>query len=473
MRVVDGPGVLLRLQRLRDALRLGVHVLILEALAFPVHVQETVAGRAEVEVHDGRVRLGLLHGGTRPDGLLVHVAGVAVGRVVEAAVHGVGGHGRVVLEHLVVGCVVARSNDNRFRVDLHVLVLAGGNDGAGHRAVAIADEALALRAPTDLAAQVGDRLVQSRHEHRVAVHVAHARTLVEREVDGFLVLVGLVEDVRDRVLGVIGALVVAVPQKRFEVFLGGQVVQPVEARTALARELPQQRLLHAALRPVDPTSHDVVVVRLLQQTLVHQALLHLGVETGDVHAARDHRLGVLVDGDDLLRAFFQRGDGGAAAAQTRADDEHVAVLGVRDLVGGDGFGRDLPAVHAGHVGAGRGAAFGDRHAARRSARRTLRRRLGRIAAALRSAPRQPGNRRARERGAAQTQERTTRKTLLLLFLHEYSLLRCLPAAPCRRVAPTVRPTLQVIIPLAGGTSPPPPDFPLPGGCLFAQARRKG
>ena len=240
----------------------------------------------------------------------------------------------------------------------------------------------------------------------------------------------------------------------------------------LCANSPQQRLLHAALRPVDPAAHDVVVVRLFKQALVHQALLHLRVEARDMHAARDHRLGVLVDGDDLLRALFQRGDGGTAAAQARADDEHVAVLGVRDLVGGNGFGRDLPAVHAGHVGTGRGAAFGDRHAARRSARCTLRRRLGRIAAALRSAPRQPGNRRPRERGAAQAQERTTRKTLLLLFLHD-SLLRCLPSAPCRRVVPTVRPTFQVIIPLTGGTSPPPPDFPLPGGCLFAQARRKG
>ena len=231
-------------------------------------------------------------------------------------------------------------------------------------------------------------------------------------------MVGLVEDVRDRVLGVVGTLVVAVPQQRLESLLGGQVVQPVEACAALVRELPQQRLLHAALRPVDPAAHDVVVVGLLDEALVHETLLHLRVEAGDVHAARDHRLGVLVDGDDLLRALLERGDGGAAAAEARAHDEHVAVLGVRDLVRGDVLGRDLPAVHAGHVGTGRSAAVGHGHAARRAIRRARRRGLARVGGTLRRAARQPGDGRTRERGAAQTQERSTRKALLLLFLHE-------------------------------------------------------
>ena len=54
-----------------------------------------------------------------------------------------------------------------------------------------------------------------------------------------------------------------------------------------------------------------------------------------------------------------------------------------------------------------------------------------------------------------------------------SLLRCLLAAPCCRVAPTIRPTSQVIIPSTGGTSPPLPDFPLPGGCFSHGRRGKG
>ena len=51
-------------------------------------------------------------------------------------------------------------------------------------------------------------------------------------------------------------------------------------------------------------------------------------------------------------------------------------------------------------------------------RRARRRGLARVGGTLRRAARQPGNGRTRERGAAQTQERSTRKALLLLFLHE-------------------------------------------------------
>ena len=224
-------------------------------------------------------------------------------------------------------------------------------------------------------------------------------------------------------------------------------------------------------------SNDVVVVGLLHEALAGQLLLDLGVEAGDVHAARHHGLGVLVDGDDL-RALLERRDGGAAAREARAYDEHVALLRALDLVLGDGLGRYLPAVLAGHVGAGRGAALRHRDAAlaaRGGVGLGVGLRLGRAAG-------HAGHGRTGERRAAQAQERATRQALLphaLLFLHENpSLIRLAnPArpfcAPERSVAAarrlTLKPTLPVINPQAGGNASP-RAFPPAGGMPASRVR---
>ena len=120
------------------------------------------------------------------------------------------------MEHLVIGRVVTRGDDDRLRVDLNVLAISVGDDSAGHSTFAVADKALALVGPANLAALFRNDVVQHGNQNGIAVHIAHARTLIEGEVDRLFELSSLIEDVGDGVLGIIRSLVIPVPQKSFK-----------------------------------------------------------------------------------------------------------------------------------------------------------------------------------------------------------------------------------------------------------------
>ena len=148
------------------------------------------------------------------------------------------------------------------------------------------------------------------------------------------------------ILGVVRALVVAVPH------VGGQALgldeglEPVEARAALARPLPEQVLLDAALSPLDPATDGLAIVGLLHEALLDELLLLARVEGGDVQAtaADGVGLGLLDEGD--LSALLGGGDGGAAAGKAGADHQDAGVDGLGDLVGGNVLGDDVPAPRA-------------------------------------------------------------------------------------------------------------------------------
>ena len=280
--------------------------------------------RTGLQMDGGAVRLGLLHGPANPHGLLVQIArGNAEGDV-QAAV-GMPSEGLVARAHLVVVQVVAGGDDHGLRVYLLVRPFLA-HDGARHGPVAFAQQASAWRFVTVLDAQLLALLDDGGDEHGHAQALRHAVEV--HEVGGVVV-----EEVRDGLLGVVGALVVAGPQCGLQARFGHEVDQPVHARARFLGELPQQRFFHAAGSPLDQAPHDVRVVGLFEPTLIHVLLHELRSVGRDVSAASGVRV-ALVDAQ-RFRALLRCGDRGDGAGESAAHYEHVHVLGSRDLVGGD------------------------------------------------------------------------------------------------------------------------------------------
>ncbi len=229
---------------------------------------------------------------------------------------------------------------------------------------------------------------------------------------------------------------------------------------------PTAGLLHAALRPVDPAAHDVVVVGLLHEALATSSCCTFVWKPAMCTPRATTVPSGLFSMVMTFVALLERGDGGAAAGEARADHEHVALLGV-DVAFGDGVGRDLQLCFPATSGPAEAplSATGMPPSRARGARS---RGLARVGLRLGRAAGHPGNGRTGERGAAQTQERSTRKALLLFSSMSDSLLGLLaPGGPfCARCAAHKPKTYAARHhPADRGKCLPTSDFPLPGGCF--------
>ena len=313
-----------------EALALHPGGLVHEALAVGVHEQEgPVEHGRSLGMHHGRPGA-FLEGAAGPRRHVVAIAHVALVGA-QAGEHAVG-HRRERIDVLVVVADVARGqNDALGSVVLHVLAGLVLADGAGH----LPGLVLYQLHSGHLVDELGAGLQGLGLEH-VLDEVGHG-VLFEDGAAGHEVVAGDLRVHRgvgahgDHAVGAIGL---------------GHVEEPVHAALGLAEPLAHERLAAAVAAGGDPALHLQGFVEL-QAQVVQGAR---GDSAGAAHAmAIEH--GVLLH-EDGLGAVLGRGQRAAAAGVAAADDEHLGVDGLGDLVGRDGLGLHFPGVLGGLAGLG-------------------------------------------------------------------------------------------------------------------------
>ena len=304
---------------------LAGHVLVHEALALHVQLQEAVDAKRSAHVV-GHRRVGAqLHPAAGPD---AHELAAAV---IDAA-HELLGPRRVVVAHLGVRAVVAAAQHHGLGVHLQVAV--GRLRVRAHNLVVLHDQLLALGIVDQLGA-AGHGCVERCFARPLHVRV-RGNGAVEVGVDFFLVVVGFQR--REALRADEVRLVrLAVGRGGFQHFVVGALDEPVEILARVVVPVVHHPGVAATARLLDELVEDV----LFRSPLDAQVLLDLGSHDAEVAGHGDDRVAVfrlLFQHDDLLAGFggfLRRGGAGDA----HADDQHVAVLLLLD-VGGNRRGRE-------------------------------------------------------------------------------------------------------------------------------------
>ena len=313
-----------------QALALNPGGLVHEALAVGVHEQEgAVEGGGGLRVHHGRPGA-LLEGAAGPGGHVVAVAHVALVGA-QTGEHAVGHRGERFDVLVVVADVTRGQNDALGSVVLHVLTALVLADGAGH----LAGLVLHQLHGGHLVDELGAGLQGLGLEH-VLDEVGHG-VLFEDGAAAHEVVAGDLRVHRgvgahgDHALRAVGL---------------GHVEEPVHAALGLAEPLAHERLAAAVAAGGHPALHLQGLVEL-QAQVVQSAR---GDGAGAAHAVAVQH-GVLLH-EDGLGAVLGRGKRAAGAGVAAADDEHLGVDGLGDLVGRDRLGLHFPGVLGGLAGFG-------------------------------------------------------------------------------------------------------------------------
>ena len=320
MSVVDGKRALVAPQGLTGGLGLGVYILVHKALALAVHMQEVIALSAGLQVHACGMRIVLLHGRANPKCSLVHIARVDPLRNVETLVGRLQRPGIVRVHHVGIGRIVTGSQDDSLSIDLRVGAVFVLNNSAGYcTLVARANETQRLGVKHVLNAHAFANGLESRQND---VHAQTMRHTVEvHEVSRVII-----EEVRDRPLGVIRTLEEVAPQRTVQALLLKLVLQPIHAGTRLVSKLPQVTLVKTALAPTNPVAHDLSVIHLVfgNIALIEDALNDFGTKCRNVGATA-RRLACLLD-HGHLSTLLSCGNSSDGASKTAADDKNISAF---------------------------------------------------------------------------------------------------------------------------------------------------
>ena len=346
-------GLALRLQLHLVFQLLTRHVFVHEALAAQVQHQETIVADNAAAVGTGAAAhvmdhrgVPLLDGSTCPYAHLVAVAdvGVVALRVqvkrqnLVAVLHA---RRREVLHHVLVGQVVARAQDDAFRVDFQVLVRAGVlRVDAGHGAVVSRDEFDALRVVTHLSA-CGLGHLQVVGHSRGQAGEAHRRRVAGHVFLRVIVLVQHRVEVRVQVVRAIGLGHLLVRLGR-NVHVRATLHEPVKRLARLVAVAADD----AEVRVVAALLHVHVHHHVLVKEAVAAAPLRHGFATQDGHVA-GHAvdLGRCLDGDDF-RARFGSGTRGGDTRSAQAHHDDVGLKRLGNVAVGDRRGLAQPRLNA-------------------------------------------------------------------------------------------------------------------------------
>ena len=345
-----GPGAVEELVGLALRLQLDLvlklltrHVLVHEALAVQVQPQKAViaddaaavGAGAAAHVVDHR-RMPLLHRRAGPHAHLVAVAdvGVVALRVQvqrQDLVAVLDARGGEVLHHVLVGQVVARGQDDAFRVDLQVLVRAGVLRVDARDATVIGrDELHALRVVAHLGAGLLSALEVVGHGRGQAGE-AHGRGVARHVLFRVVVRFQHGIEVRVEVVGAVGLGDLLVGLGR-DVHVRAPLDEPVERLARLVAITADD----AEVRVVAPLLHVHVDHHVLIQEAVAAFPLGHGLAAQDGHVAGHAvELGGCLDGDDLRAGFGSRARCGDARA-AKAHDHDVGVERLGHVAVGDG-----------------------------------------------------------------------------------------------------------------------------------------
>ena len=324
--VPDDPAVVLRLVRAGGVAHGIALILVHEALAVHVHVQEGLAaGQEDVAAHAVLVELEAVgQNGAVPDH--AGAAGLKLGAGPQRHADAVAGLGHRIAQsapgrvargqigqHLVVGAVAAGTDDDALgSVHLDKALLALGHH-AGHAAGLVDEELLCGRFEADLAAEIGGEHIGHDFEVRVGSVVRAVRiVLIEAGVVAHGRIVGM------RVVG-------AVPLEGEEHALGAQRVgHPFDHLTGLLGP----GLVHEHVRVAGLGLVGVVQKRRHVFLMVGG---QFGIQSADGLAGGGDGAGLLQH--DHLRAVLGGGGGGHKAPVARAHNHDVGVNGFHEFRG--------------------------------------------------------------------------------------------------------------------------------------------